>query len=42
LTGANQEMAAGIAADRAIGYVPQDTFLFTETVGENIAFGTNN
>ncbi len=25
---------------RAIGYVPQDTFLFTETVGENIAFGT--
>jgi ATP-binding cassette, subfamily B, multidrug efflux pump len=26
---------------RAIGYVPQDTFLFTETVGENIAFGTD-
>jgi ATP-binding cassette subfamily B protein len=24
---------------RAIGYVPQDTYLFTETVGENIAFG---
>jgi ATP-binding cassette subfamily B protein len=24
---------------RAIGYVPQDTFLFSETVGENIAFG---
>ncbi|HKV23725.1 MAG TPA: ABC transporter ATP-binding protein [Candidatus Acidoferrum sp.] len=24
---------------RSIGYVPQDTFLFSETVGENIAFG---
>jgi ATP-binding cassette subfamily B protein len=24
---------------RAIGFVPQDTFLFSETVGENIAFG---
>jgi ATP-binding cassette, subfamily B, multidrug efflux pump len=24
---------------RAIGYVPQDTYLFTESVGENIAFG---
>jgi ATP-binding cassette subfamily B multidrug efflux pump len=24
---------------RAIGYVPQDTYLFTETVGGNIAFG---
>ncbi len=24
---------------RAIGYVPQDTFLFSETVSENIAFG---
>jgi ATP-binding cassette, subfamily B, multidrug efflux pump len=24
---------------RAIGYVPQDTFLFSETVRENIAFG---
>jgi len=24
---------------RAIGYVPQDTFLFSETIGENIAFG---
>src|ERR1700726_3942580 len=24
---------------RAIGYVPQDTYLFGETVGENIAFG---
>ncbi|HEY6903463.1 MAG TPA: ABC transporter ATP-binding protein [Candidatus Acidoferrales bacterium] len=24
---------------RAIGYVPQDTFLFSETVGGNIAFG---
>lgn len=23
----------------AIGYVPQDTFLFSETLGENIAFG---
>ena len=23
----------------AIGYVPQDTYLFSETVGENIAFG---
>jgi ATP-binding cassette, subfamily B, multidrug efflux pump len=27
---------------RAIGYVPQDTYLFTETVGENIAFGLEN
>jgi ATP-binding cassette subfamily B multidrug efflux pump len=25
---------------RAIGYVPQDTFLFSETVRENISFGT--
>lgn len=24
---------------RAIGFVPQDTFLFSETLGENIAFG---
>ena len=24
---------------RAIGYVPQDTYLFSETIGENIAFG---
>ena len=24
---------------RSIGYVPQDTFLFSETIGENIAFG---
>ncbi|HEY4682874.1 MAG TPA: ABC transporter ATP-binding protein [Candidatus Acidoferrales bacterium] len=24
---------------RAIGFVPQETFLFSETVGENIAFG---
>jgi len=24
---------------RSIGYVPQDTYLFSETVGENIAFG---
>src|SRR6202041_1645343 len=24
---------------RAIGYVPQDTFLFSETLRENIAFG---
>ncbi len=24
---------------RAIGYVPQDTYLFTETVGGNVAFG---
>lgn len=26
---------------RAIGYVPQDTYLFGETVGGNIAFGVN-
>lgn len=25
---------------RAIGYVPQDTFLFSDTIRENIAFGT--
>jgi ATP-binding cassette, subfamily B, multidrug efflux pump len=24
---------------RSIGYVPQDTYLFSETIGENIAFG---
>jgi len=24
---------------RAIGYVPQDTYLFSDSVGENIAFG---
>jgi ATP-binding cassette subfamily B protein len=27
---------------RAIGYVPQDTYLFGETVGGNIAFGVPN
>jgi ATP-binding cassette subfamily B multidrug efflux pump len=27
---------------RCIGYVPQDTYLFSETVGENIAFGLPN
>ena len=27
---------------RAIGFIPQDTFLFGETVGENIAFGLEN
>ncbi|MCI0620494.1 MAG: ABC transporter ATP-binding protein/permease, partial [Acidobacteria bacterium] len=27
---------------RAIGFVPQDTFLFSETVRENIAFGVDN
>ncbi|HLE35739.1 MAG TPA: ATP-binding cassette domain-containing protein, partial [Candidatus Acidoferrales bacterium] len=27
---------------RAIGHVPQDTFLFSETVRENIAFGVEN
>ena len=27
---------------RAIGYVPQDTFLFSETIRENIAFGVDD
>ena len=27
---------------RAIGYVPQETFLFSATLGENIAFGVKN
>jgi ATP-binding cassette, subfamily B, multidrug efflux pump len=27
---------------RAIGYVPQETFLFSATLAENIAFGVNN
>ncbi|MBZ5500975.1 MAG: ABC transporter ATP-binding protein/permease [Acidobacteriia bacterium] len=27
---------------RAIGYVPQDTFLFSETIRENIAFGVDH
>jgi ATP-binding cassette subfamily B protein len=27
---------------RAIGFVPQETFLFSDTVRENIAFGTND
>ncbi|MBZ5540329.1 MAG: ABC transporter ATP-binding protein/permease [Acidobacteriia bacterium] len=27
---------------RAIGYVPQDTYLFSETIGENIAFGIDS
>jgi len=27
---------------RAIGYIPQDTFLFGETIRENIAFGVEN
>jgi ATP-binding cassette subfamily B protein len=26
----------------SIGLVPQDTFLFSDTIGENIAFGTSN
>lgn len=26
----------------AIGFVPQDTFLFSDTIGENIAFGVEN
>ncbi len=26
----------------AIGFVPQDTFLFSDTIGENIAFGIEN
>jgi ATP-binding cassette subfamily B protein len=27
---------------RAVGYVPQDTFLFSETLRENVAFGVDN
>lgn len=27
---------------RSLGFVPQDTFLFTETLAENIAFGVEN
>ena len=27
---------------RAIGFVPQDTFLFSETIRENVAFGTES
>jgi len=27
---------------RAVGYVPQDTFLFSETLRENLAFGVDN
>lgn len=27
---------------KSIGLVPQDTFLFSDTIGENIAFGTTN
>jgi ATP-binding cassette subfamily B protein len=27
---------------RSIGYVPQDTFLFSDTIQENIAFGVND
>jgi ATP-binding cassette subfamily B multidrug efflux pump len=30
------------ALRRAIGYVPQDTYLFSETIGENIAFGIDS
>src|SRR5207302_10886918 len=30
------------ALRRSIGYVPQDTYLFSETVGGNIAFGLPN
>ena len=26
---------------RAVGYVPQDTFLFSETLRENVAFGVD-
>ena len=31
-----------ITLRQAIGYVPQDTFLFSETLWENIAFGVDN
>ncbi len=27
---------------KVIGFVPQDTFLFSDTIGENISFGINN
>ena len=27
---------------RAIGFVPQETFLFSQTVGENVAMGTDD
>jgi ATP-binding cassette subfamily B protein len=27
---------------KSVGYVPQDTFLFSDTIRENIAFGKNN
>jgi len=27
---------------KSIGFVPQDTFLFSDTIGENIAFGIND
>ncbi len=30
------------ALRRSIGYVPQDTYLFSETIGENIAFGVES
>lgn len=30
------------ALRNAIGFVPQDTFLFSDTIGENIAFGVDN
>ena len=36
---ADPRMAARDILRRAIGYVPQDTYLFSETVGGNIAFG---
>ena len=31
-----------MALRRAVGYVPQDTFLFSETLRENVAFGVDS
>src|SRR5690606_20874970 len=36
------EMLPLDALRRAIGYIPQDTFLFGETIASNIAFGVED
>lgn len=42
LDGANLKNWSLGALRNAIGFVPQETFLFSDTIGDNIAFGVDN